>query len=124
MIILPTLPFWMHFIIETPASLNFFFKPSEQLSTPAPQAHAIIAQYAVLLFSSNLVALIFANRPVDGTSKLVAAALAVYHLAPLVRAVSRVTSTGHNYGIGLGGPWVHLGVHGTCLFGLLALSLV
>ncbi|EPE25551.1 hypothetical protein GLAREA_01463 [Glarea lozoyensis ATCC 20868] len=123
MVILPTLPFWIHFIIETPASLNFFFNPSEQLSAPAPQAHPVIAQYAVLLFTSNLIALIFAIRPVDNTSKLVAAALAVYHLAPLVRAVSRVTSKKKSYGKGLGGPWVHLGVHSTCILALLALSL-
>jgi hypothetical protein len=124
MIVLPTLPFWIHFIVETPASFNFFLNPSEQLSSPAPQAHAIIAQYAVLLFSSNLIALVFANRPVDGTSKLVAAALAVYHLAPLVRAVSRVMNKEQTYGKGLGGPWVHLGVHGICIFALLTLSLV
>ncbi|KAH8684229.1 hypothetical protein BGZ60DRAFT_511295 [Tricladium varicosporioides] len=86
MAILPTLPFWLHIIIELPASLNFFLRPSEQLPTPAPQAHAIIKQYAVLLLASNLIALTFALRPIDDTSKKVAGALAVYHIAPVLRA--------------------------------------
>jgi hypothetical protein len=115
--------FWLHFLIEFPASLNFFLRPSEQLSSPAPQAHAIIRQYAVLLFVSNLIALIFALRPVDGASRNVAGALSVYHLAPLVRAGSRIVDGSGEYGNGLGGPMVHLGVHGICFAGLLGIYL-
>ncbi|KAG9231382.1 hypothetical protein BJ875DRAFT_469675 [Amylocarpus encephaloides] len=118
----PTLPFYLHALIELPASLNFFFRPSEQLPTPAPQAHAIIRQYAVLLFTSNVIALVFALRPIDDTSKLVAAALALYHMAPLVRATLRI-GRGDAYGQGLGGPWGHFGVHGVCLGGLVRLWL-
>jgi hypothetical protein len=113
-----TLPFWFHLLIELPASINFFLQPSEQLSSPAPQAHAIIRQYAVLLFVSNLIALIFALRPVDGTSRNVASALSVYHLAPLMRAGSRIVEGGGEYGKGLGGPALHLVVHGLCFAGL------
>lgn len=65
--------------------------------------------------SSNIVALIFAFRPLDETSKRVAGALAVYHAAPLVRAVGRIASQGGWYGKGLGGPWVHAGVHAGAL---------
>ncbi|TVY17394.1 hypothetical protein LARI1_G005206 [Lachnellula arida] len=116
--ILSTLPFWLHLLIELPASLNFFLNPAEQLSSAAPQAHALVRQYAVLLFASSLVALIFATRQVDRTSRNVAGALAVYHLAPLVRAVSRVFGGGVGYGKAFGGPWIHLAVHGLCFVGL------
>ena len=115
------IPFWLHIIIEIPASLNFFLNPSEQLSSPAPQAHAIIKQYAVLLLVSNLIALIFALRPIDRTSKNVAGALAIYHLSPLMRAVSRILDKDVDYGSGLGGPWVHLIVHGFCFMQLVGL---
>jgi hypothetical protein len=118
-----TLAFWLHFLIELPASLNFFLNPSEQLLSPAPQAHAIIRQYAVLLFVSNLIALIFALRPLDGTSRSVAGTLSIYHLAPLVRAGSRILEGSGEYGKGLGGPVLHLIVHGLCFTGLVVLYL-
>ncbi|KAK0120012.1 hypothetical protein ONS95_011430 [Cadophora gregata] len=107
--------FLIHALLELPASLNFFFRPNEQLSTPVPQAHALIRQYAVLLMSSNIVALIFAFRPVDETSRRVAGALATYHAAPLVRAVGRITSHDEGYGKALGGRWVHAVVHAGAL---------
>lgn len=119
MALLSKLPFWLHILIELPASLNFFFNPSEQLSSPAPQAHAIIKQYAVLLLVSNLISLIFALRPLDRTSRKVAGALALYHLAPLIRAASRIGND--QYGMGLGGPIVHMIVHGLCFLGLIGL---
>ncbi|KAF4633106.1 hypothetical protein G7Y89_g5014 [Cudoniella acicularis] len=116
-------PFWLHLLVEVPASLNFFFNPSEQLSSPAPQAHAVIKQYAVLLLVSNLIALIFARRPIDGTSKKVAGALAVYHLAPVARSLARIVGEEMEYGKALGGPWLHLLVHGGCLMSLTAVFL-
>ena len=123
--ILQTVPFWIHILIEAPASINFFFNPSEQLPSPASQAHAIIRQYAVLLLVSNLIALIFALRPLDQTGKNVAAALSVYHLAPVVRAGTRIFYSfyGDSYGQGLGGPWLHLSVHGGCFVALSTLGL-
>jgi hypothetical protein len=116
-----TTPFWLHIIIEIPASLNFFFNPSEQLSSPAPQAHAIIKQYAVLLLVSSFIALILALRPIDRTSKNVAGALSLYHLSPLLRAAGRLMDRGASYGSGLGGPWIHLIVHGLCFVLLVGL---
>ncbi len=117
--LLPAFPFWLHLLIELPASVNFFLNPSEQLSSPVPQAHAIIKQYAVLLFVSALIALIFALRPIDGTSRSVAGALSLYHLAPLVRAGSRIVEGSEDHGKGLGGPIVHLTVHMVCFAALL-----
>lgn len=116
MAFLGRLPFYLHILIETPASLNFILNPSEQLPSPAPQAHAIIKQYAILLLVSVLIAGIFALRPLDRTSRNVAGALAVYHVAPLLRAVERAGYG--NFGKGLGGPVVHLIVHGACFLGL------
>ena len=45
-------------------------------------------------------------------------ALALYHFAPLVRAVSRIAEGELGYGKALGGPVVHLIVHGLCFGGL------
>ncbi|KAJ5051747.1 uncharacterized protein L3040_001519 [Drepanopeziza brunnea f. sp. 'multigermtubi'] len=135
------LPFLIHIALETPAALSFFLRPDNQLSSPAPQAHALIRQYAALLLSSNLVAAVFTCREVDGTSRWVAAALAVYHLAPLLRALARISGSGclrgqrgtartvretgarrgENAGneTGLGGPWVHALAHAGALGALL-----
>jgi hypothetical protein len=110
----PAIPFWAHILTELPASINFFLRPSEQLSSPAPQAHAIIRQYAILLLVSNIIASIFALRPVDATSRHVGGALSIYHAAPLVRAARRIISRDEGYGGGLGGPVLHLVVHGVC----------
>jgi hypothetical protein len=115
------IPFLTHLLLELPASINFYLAPSEQLSSPAPQAHALIRQYAVLLASSNLVALTFLLREIDGTSKAVAGALGVYHIAPLVRAIGRLResdSRGRKYGSRFGGPTLHAIVHGFAFLGL------
>lgn len=116
--VLAHVPLLAHILLETPASLNFFLRPSEQLSSPAPQAHSIIRQYAILLLASNLVALIFLLRDVDEVSRWVTGALAVYHVAPLSRALSRL-GKGSEYWKGLGGPRLHALCHGGVLVGLL-----
>lgn len=83
-------PFLLHCIIEVPASINFLLFPSSQLRLYSPQSHAIIRQYATLLFSSVLISWIFATRDNDDLSGKAAAALALYHLAPMARASSRL----------------------------------
>jgi hypothetical protein len=111
-------PFWIHVLIETPAALNFIRNPSEQLSSPAPQAHAIIQQYGSLLLVSGIIAFIFAIRSVDSTSRNVAGALSLYHFLPASRAFGRLQAGESSYGKGLGGPWIHLIVHVVCLVSL------
>lgn len=106
-------PFLAHAILETPASLNFFLNPSGQLRTHLPQAHAVIRQYAVLLFSSILIALAFAFRDPDELSGQVAGALAVYHLAPMLRATGRLMTRQ-----ALWQPLLFLSAHAVCLAGL------
>ena len=82
--------FVLHVLVEAPAGLNFLFRPDSQLAVPQPHAHPIIRQYALLLFSSCCVAGLSAIRPLDTDARRVAAALALYHLAPLVRATLRI----------------------------------
>lgn len=82
--------FLFHIIIETPALFNFFVFPSKQLGTHTPHAHAVIRQYAVLILTSNLVAMSFVCRPMDELSGKIAGALAIYHIAPSVRSIMRL----------------------------------
>ncbi|RDW85563.1 hypothetical protein BP5796_03888 [Coleophoma crateriformis] len=119
------LPFYLHLFLETPAALNFFFNPGQQLglSESVPQAEAVVRQYAVLLLSSNLVALAMICRPSDGTTQRVSGALGIYHVAPLVRAVGKIWAGQVSLSSGLGGPWVHAFGHAIALFLLLSLYL-
>ena len=99
-------PFTSHVLLELPASLQFFLFPSRQLSRPTPHAHAIIRQYAILLFSSVLVAACFALRGEgyltkskdlkegDELERYVAFALGLYHVGPVVRSGARVWGRG------------------------------
>ena len=107
-------PFFIHAILETPAFLNFLLNPSGHLRIYSPQAHAVIRQYAVLLLSSVMVSLIFASRDPDELSGQVAGALSVYHLAPIVRAMGRLTGQQSVWQ-----PVLFLASHGVCLAGLM-----
>jgi uncharacterized membrane protein len=108
-------PFLVHALLEIPASLNFLLNPSGQLGVYSPQAHPVIRQYAVLLLSSILIALSFALRDADELSGQVAGALAIYHLAPILRAAGRLTGRQAVWQ-----PLLFLASHGFCLAGLLA----
>ena len=104
-------PFILHLLVEVPACINFFIFPSDQLRTPAPQAHAVIRQYAILLLSSNLIAATFASTSTEGTTaRLVGGALGIYHVAPGVRALCRIRKSG-----AMAQPVLHLIAHSTCL---------
>ena len=72
----------------------FLFHPSYTLSTPQPAAHGVIRQYGLLLFVVNVVLgiLIFGweeGREKDKVLGRVWGALGVYHVGPMVRAMSR-----------------------------------
>ena len=111
--------FLLHAIVETPACLNFLLFPDDQLTVAAPQAHAIIRQYAVLLFCSVIIAVIFAHRAMpDITSGNVAGALAFYHIGPLVRAWARIDTRAPSDTQRtplLKDPVLHFVVHSICL---------
>ena len=110
---IPPNPFLIHVVLESPATANFFFNPSGQLATHSPQAHAVIRQYAVLLLSSIMIALSFAFRDPDELGGQIAGALALYHLAPMVRASGRLTRRHAVWE-----PLLFLGAHGACLAGM------
>lgn len=84
--------FLLHVVIEMPAAINFMVQPSKQLGKHTPHAHAIVRQYALLLLSSILIAIIFAPRPVNDLTKAVAGSLAIYHIGPALRSWSRLRS--------------------------------
>jgi len=84
------LPFLLHAVVETPAALNFFLFPSDQLGARTPNAHAVIRQYACLLFATVIISLSFLQRPLDALSGKLAGALAIYHVAASARAGSRL----------------------------------
>lgn len=115
-----SLVFLIHAIIETPASFNFFLFPSDQLGAHTPIAHAIIRQYACLLFASVLVSLAFVQRPPDATSGQVAGAFAIYHIAATTRAGSRLQQQWiQGRQIVPSEAFLHLVVHSVCVAGML-----
>lgn len=82
--------FLLHAAIEIPAAINFMLFPSKQLLIHTPHAHAVIRQYALLLLSSVLISMLFISRPADDLSRLVAGALAIYHIGPALRSCGRL----------------------------------
>ncbi|KAF7542215.1 hypothetical protein G7Z17_g11785 [Cylindrodendrum hubeiense] len=121
---LSTTPFLLHILIETPAAITFILRPSSHVSPLPPSAGLIIQSLGGLLLASNLIALIFVRRPLDGIARQVALALAFWHLWPCYRAVVRLNhradgeiGRGEAAGTGktLGGPAVHLAIHSILL---------
>ena len=111
----------LHLVIETTAAINFFLRPSATLSAPQPHSHGVIRQYAILLMTTNVIAAAFLNRGVyDKLSGHIAAALALYHAGPSVRAMSKIRRG--DVGEVLGGAWLHALSHLLCLVCLLASS--
>ena len=106
----------LHLMVELPACINFFLRPSATLSKSQPYSHCLIRQYALLLVSTNLIALAFLMRPADHLSGQISGALVVYHIGPLVRAMSRIRT--QDIGRALGGPWLHLFAHLLCVVAL------
>ncbi|KAK1974519.1 hypothetical protein LZ30DRAFT_607807 [Colletotrichum cereale] len=116
------LPFLLHIAIETAAACSFILNPASQLPAPSPAARLVLQSFGGLLLTTNLVCSIFVVRPFDGTTRLVAAALAFWHAWPCWRAYVRlarpeVDAMGKDKDKGelakktLGGPGVHLVVH-------------
>lgn len=125
-------PFIIHLLIEIPAALAFAVFPSATLSVPQPQAHAVIRQYALLLFSTNIIAAIFAFQgpkasPLCGqyqcVERKIAGALAFYHLGPLIRAICRFRHNGERRRALSRQPWLHVTAHVVCLIALVGRSL-
>lgn len=120
------LPFLLHAAIELPAGLKFTLSPLAQVParSASPDIALLFRSYGVLLLTTVALSLHFCFRPVyDGTSALFSLAMAAYHVSPIYRAFARI-----RYGIGmdgpqrsvLGGPALHLIVHGACFASLVA----
>lgn len=121
--IITSFPFILHILVEAPATLTFALFPSSTLSIPQPHAEAVIRQYALLLLSSNVIAAIFVFRDQSVIAGAVlegrvAAALALYHVGPLIRAAVRNRSNEESGKGLLGQPWLHAWVHALCLVAL------
>ena len=102
--------FVLHLIIETAASVNFLLRPSATLSVPQPYSHGVIRQYGLLLLSINIIVAVLLYYPIDSASRLIALALAFYHVGPTVRAVSRIQQREVDRGI-FENPWLHVVLH-------------
>lgn len=110
-----------HLVIETTAAINFFARPSATLSISQPHSHGVIRQYALLLLTTNIIVAVVLNRAMhDALSGQIAAALALYHAGPFVRAVSRIQRG--DSGDVLGGAWFHAFLHLLCAACLVASS--
>ena len=105
--------FALHILVEAPAALFFFFRPSQTLQSPQPHAHAVIRQYALLLMSTNIIAAAAFLRESEEITKTIAGALALYHVGPIFRAFSR--SMRKTSGTKMGSPWGHAVFHTLCL---------
>lgn len=111
----------LHLVIETIAAINFLFRPSATLAEPQPHSHGVIRQYAVLLLSTNIIVAVVLKRAVsDEITEQIAAAVALYHAAPLVRASSKIRKGKSDDA--LGWPWLHAVAHLVCAVSLVAAS--
>ena len=117
------LAFVAHAMIEIPAAINFMFNPDKQLNLPAPQAHAIIRQYATLLASSVLISLVFIRGPSTRNSKTVAGSLSIYHIAPFIRSWYRLRELPSDLSMVGSQPFLYASVHLVSGIGLLLHSL-
>lgn len=113
--------FMLHTLVEVVAATNFMLTPSKQLDHYTPGAHPVIRQYALLLLSSAATSFIFARQPLSTSSRQVAAALALYHLGPMLRSVSRlVRQVNQSRAVLVSEAMLFLVVHMCCLVSLLA----
>lgn len=113
-------PFLIHDIIATAAALTFILRPGRQLQPLSESAKLILQCYGGCILFTNLISLIFLVRPViDDTTRHVALAFAFWHAWPSYRAVVRLQygiDTQGEMGKTLGGPILHLGIHGLLFF--------
>lgn len=118
--ILGKLPFVLHLVIETAASMSFLLEPNKQLPDCSPATKLVLQQYGGLLLATNYICVIVIFHPTldDGTQRMLAAALGSYHYWPCRRAYSRLRHKVPGDTVGttaLGGPAVHLAVHILCI---------
>jgi hypothetical protein len=120
------LPLLIHAIGESFAALSFITSPQKQLPGADEQATLILHNYGGLLLSTSLMCgLLFLEPGFDDTARLVTACLGTFHVWPLMRAWTRLRKelgVKGEQGRVLGGPLVHLGLHGGLLISLLGMA--
>lgn len=111
-------PFIIHPIISTFASLTFIFRPAAQLSSATSSTNLILQCYGGLILFTNLIALVVLTRPFDETPRLIALAFAFWHCwrthRPALWLIYVIEAKGE-LGRTLGGPTVHLSIHGVLI---------
>lgn len=115
-----SIPFALHIVVEVPAVLQFALYPSSTLQVPQPHAHAVVRQYALLLLSTIVIAVIFVVASGDQIwiERGVAGSLSLYHLGPIIRAIDRGQRGEGRGRRSLQRPWMHAVVHLTCWIAL------
>ena len=103
------LAFGLHLMVELPACINFFFRPSATLGRSQPHAHGVLRQYALLLLVTNIIALLLLMSPRNCLTGRISGAFALYHFGPFIRAISRIRNGERENA--LGGPWLHAMLH-------------
>ena len=124
---LQNLPLLSHALLTLPAFLNFLHLSFNPHLLPPSQLPAILRNYSFLLLSTFLSTLTYASpAPSKRKDSLLSLSLAVYHLAPIARAAQRIWTQGEKAFQGerrMGGPGVHLIVHGFVGGGLIGKGL-
>lgn len=120
-------PILGHLFFESMAAMSFMLQPQIQLQDPEPSEEAVLIcqSYAGSLLATDVLCVLFlACRPVnrfDDVSAMLAGSLAVYHVFPIRRAWARMKKRKGKYKQEekmMGGPSVHLIIHGTLLSSL------
>ena len=134
----------LHIVIETPAGLNFIFRPSYTLSSPSYDAHPVIRQYGFLLLVTNILLGLLVmdfchdnslvkglengfgmassseHSYVDGqTLDRICGILFLYHIGPFWRALLSLCKSQPGRRVGYGGALVVTMVHTAVGAGLL-----
>ncbi|KAH8884629.1 hypothetical protein GQ53DRAFT_751903 [Thozetella sp. PMI_491] len=118
-------PLVYHALLETAAALSYALQPEAQLPGASDDTKAVLLNYSGLLVSTNVLAAAFAWRPgFDGATRLVVGSLAIYHVFPIFRARAKIQREaalrkGEKSKV-LGGPQLHIIVHGLCLASLVS----
>ena len=134
----------IHVALETPAGLNFIFRPWYTLGSPSPAALPVIRQYGLILLVLNGVLLLLLAHQYQNASKegMIASTsydglatknvrdneqlmgrmcgvLSIYHMGPLLRAIGKRGQKAMPGVTAYGGPTIVIIAHGITLAVLL-----
>ncbi|KAH8090530.1 hypothetical protein HD553DRAFT_7966 [Filobasidium floriforme] len=110
------LAFYLHGLLAIPPFFNFFALSFNPDRLARSQTGHILRNYAFLLLSTSVVTFVHLANQTLGVEQRVkdgrmALALSIYHVAPIWRAIARITGGEAVWTKEMGGPGVHLGTH-------------